>query len=161
MEFIKLKNSTEIAIVDNEDFDRLSKFEWRIDGRGNYVYRELNRYIRRCVSMPQEIFGKQYITFDHIDRNPLNNQKSNLRPVTHHQNMMNTTKRKRTTSKYKGVGWHKKSNLWRAYIQFNYKHIHIGFFMSEIEAAKAYNDRATELFKEFANLNKDDQGNTL
>lgn len=61
---------------------------------------------------------------------------------------------KNSTSIYKGVSWNKATSKWRAYIQKDGKLHHLGLFTDEIEAAKAYNKAATEMFGEFANLNK-------
>lgn len=52
---------------------------------------------------------------DHIDRNGLNNQKFNLRIVTHQQNMMNMCMRKDNTSGYTGVYWRKRNKKWEVY----------------------------------------------
>ena len=88
---------------------------------------------------------------DHIDNNRLNNKVNNLRWATHQQNTMNKAKTTtKTTSKYKGV-W--KESKWRAGIKHNYKTIHLGYFETEEEAARAYNAKATELFGELAKLN--------
>jgi hypothetical protein len=56
-------------------------------------------------------------------------------------------------SKFKGVGFHKKSNAWRAYITSEGKQNHLGTFNTEIEAAKAYNKAAFELWGPDAYLN--------
>lgn len=99
---------------------------------------------------------------DHIDHNGLNNQKSNLRNCTHRQNAMNNSSR--GSSKYLGVsivGRGRQKGMISAEIKMNYRKIHIGVFSTEIEAAKAYDKKAKELFGEFANLNfKSDQLNT-
>ena len=60
------------------------------------------------------------------------------------------------TSKFKGVCWHKAANKWYASIQKDKRIYYLGVFEIEIDAAKAYNERAKELFKEFANLNEVD-----
>jgi AP2 domain len=91
-----------------------------------------------------------------LNRNGLDNRRFNLRFATHHQNTFNSTKRKNTSSKYKGVTWHSQIGKWMAQIQ-NKKvcgHKYIGVFDREIDAAKAYNSRAKILFGEFAVLNE-------
>ena len=89
---------------------------------------------------------------DHIDRNSLNNRRGNLRLCTPSQNILNT-RGKKGTSKYKGVWWNTKKNKWLAMITSKGRHFHLGFFDEEIEAAKAYDRKAVELFGEFAYLN--------
>ena len=91
---------------------------------------------------------------DHIDHDGLNNCKSNLRIATLSENRRNSRKAKDTSSKYKGVSWHKNNKKWEVKIGFNYKKIHIGYFNNIKEAAEAYNKKAKELFGEFAYLNK-------
>ena len=91
---------------------------------------------------------------DHIDRNKLNNHLSNLRWCTREENQHNRSKQKKdTTSVYKGVYFDKKANKWRAQIKHNGQQIHIGYFLDESEAGRAYDRKANELFGEFANLN--------
>jgi hypothetical protein len=89
-------------------------------------------------------------TIDHIDHNKLNNKVSNLRGCSQHQNTMNTSPRKNSSSKYLGVGWDKVNRKWRSRI----KHTNLGRFTCEKEAARAYNKAALEHYGEFANLNK-------
>ena len=96
---------------------------------------------------------KRRVTYDHIDRNGLNNQKSNFRECTLQQNQFNSTKRKGTISPYKGVSRKKRSKRWYAQIRFNVEQLHIGYFDTQESAAVAYDRKATELFGEFAVLN--------
>ncbi len=62
-------------------------------------------------------------------------------------------KRQRGSSKYVGVGWFKRDGRWRAYICWNGKHLHLGYFDSEIDAALAYDREARRLFGLFARVN--------
>jgi hypothetical protein len=74
---------------------------------------------------------------DHIDRNPLNNDVSNLRVITHQKNGFNTDA--------KGYHWATREKKWRAKIMLNGKDIHIGYFDNEEEARQAYL-RAKEVY---------------
>jgi hypothetical protein len=56
-------------------------------------------------------------------------------------------------SKYKGVYWEKRYRKWCAAIWFEGRNHYLGSFDVEIEAAKAYDRKAVELFGEFAYLN--------
>jgi hypothetical protein len=81
-----------------------------------------------------------------------------LRLATPSQNTANTQKtlyrNKKTHSKYKGVTWHKQHKKWMAQIICNRKRTHLGYFIDEKEAAKAYNTAAKEVWGEFAWLNE-------
>jgi hypothetical protein len=94
------------------------------------------------------------ILVDHIDRNPLNNQKNNLRISNKSTNGMNRLKPIHNTSGYKGVSFRKERNKFRAYITLNQKTINLGHYKTAIEAAKVYNDAAIKYHKEFAVLNE-------
>jgi len=87
---------------------------------------------------------------DHIDRNKLNNCISNLRMVTHQQNLINRTKQVNNTSGYKGICWCKRDKKWVAHIKYNQKQIHIGNFDDIEDARETYNSKARELFGEYA-----------
>jgi len=153
MKEIKLGNDTKVALVDDEDYKILNQYKWHnnigyartdIKDKDKWVSKLMHRLL---IDVPDKM------EIDHIDGNPLNNQKSNLRLVTHQQNQMNSQKRKKTSSKYKGVTFDKWTGRWESYIGYNNKKIHLGRFKSEIDAAKAYNEKAKELYGEFANLN--------
>ena len=91
---------------------------------------------------------------DHIDGNGKNNCINNLRWATHLQNMMNSRGNVNSSSQYKGVSWRKGRNKWRANISVNGKHVHLGYFSNEKDAARAYNNKALEVFQEYAYLNE-------
>ena len=94
------------------------------------------------------------VGIDHIDWNGLNNQSSNLRLCSTSQNGANKRKNEgKYSSQFKGVTWFKLANKWKADIQCNKKVFTLVLFISEEEAARAYDKRAQELFGEFAHLN--------
>lgn len=78
----------------------------------------------------------------------------NCRICTRNQNIYNCGSRKISSSQYKGVHKPKGSHKWKAQIQIDGINHNLGLFDTEIEAAKAYNTKAKELFGEFAYLNK-------
>lgn len=61
-----------------------------------------------------------------------------------------------TSSKYKGVSYYKGNltNPWTACINKDGKRNHLGYYATEEEAAKAYNEKAKELHGDSAKLNK-------
>ena len=155
MKEIKLANNKGIALVDDEDYTILSKFKWRLCDN-NYALnhfiangKQKNELMHRIIMNPQE-----NMEIDHKDGNGLNNQKNNLRIVTKSQNCINRNKYKNSSSKYKGVYWRRDLNKWHSQIRKNKKQIYLGIYIKEIDAAKAYNKAAIELFGEYALLNE-------
>lgn len=128
-------------IVDDEDYYRLL-----INGKLRVVERyaryrtngsdyKLHRYLLNY-------YGNDFI--DHINSNPLDNRKSNLRIATPLQNAQNRVSKKNGTSQYLGVCSvkRKSGNKWMASIKVGGKNKHLGSFDDEKEAAIA-RDKAT------------------
>lgn len=88
---------------------------------------------------------------DHIDRNGLNNDLSNLRLATQSQNIMNQNIRK--GRKYKGTRF-TRDGKWEARTTYKKKVVYLGRYETEIEAAAVYNDWAAKTYGAFAVLNK-------
>jgi hypothetical protein len=94
---------------------------------------------------------------DHINGDPLDNRKSNLRVCTQAENLRNRRKRaKPTSSKFKGVSRHtiSRQKPWLAKIKSDGKTIYLGTFETEEQAAEAYDRAALERFGTFAHLNR-------
>lgn len=91
---------------------------------------------------------------DHINCQPADNRVENLRPADSSSNGANRPIPKNNRSGFKGVVFRAKTKKWQALIKHNMKPIHLGYFTSPIDAAKAYNDAAIKLFGQFANINK-------
>ena len=91
---------------------------------------------------------------DHIDKNKHNNCILNLRWAASSENNRNKSKQKGTcSSNIKGVSWHRCHHKWTAQVNTNTVLKCIGYFLSEIDAAQAYNDHAERVLGAFANLN--------
>jgi len=147
-----------VALVDDEDFDRIASLKWHASKKG-YATRNFMR---------KDGLGKQYklpmhryilgidlhdpSTVDHIDGNKLNNQKANLRMCGLAGNMQNRPKTCRNTSGYKGVSWDKTCNKWSARIRCNGTSVYLGTFESASDAHKAYCQAAGDLHGEFARV---------
>lgn len=138
---LNVKNTTsELTIIDAEDYDRVKMFRWC--NSKNYVSSNsmgtgLNVTLHRLIlSFPVEM------QVDHINGDPRDNRKTNLRACSQHQNVTNKSKTKnKTSSKYKGV-YKTKQGKFRAHIMKNNKTISLGEFYNEIDAAEAYNEAA-------------------
>jgi len=148
------KNCNEKArtIIDAEDVEKVKKYKWRL--ACGYVRTILDR---KSIGIQHLIMGakpdKKKI-IDHKDRNPLNNQKANLRFCTHADNRRNGARKSDNTSGFKGVYLSKATRMWIAQIAINRKCYHLGTFKNKIKAAIAYNEAAIKHYGEFANVNK-------
>lgn len=143
------------AIVDDADYERLLRFTWHYNQKTGYAVGEQWGNGKKIqITMHREVLhAPKGQRVDHENENKLDNQKRNLRFCTNSQNMSNRGKQKNNTSGYKGVFWSIPAKRWRAQIRVDRKFIHLGLFDSTIDAAKAYNKAAIELFGEFAHLN--------
>jgi hypothetical protein len=153
MKTIPLTNSDKVALVDDDDFERLIAYNWQLKSDGKSVYRcqwisgkPVTFYIHREV-----LHAPKKVQVDHKNHNILDNQKSNLRLVTNQQNQFNRIIESypEKTSRFKGVDWRKDKQRWRARSQ----DIFLGHFLTEREAALKYNEHALNQFGEFALLN--------
>ena len=147
---IKLYNSNKIMLIDKSDYIRL-KSEYPNHWRYNNGYACVSKngkiyYIHRLINnTPSNLHT------DHRDHNKLNNQKSNIRNATIHQNAVNHKKYKNNTSGYIGVSKH--IGKWQSHISHNQKLMHLGLYDTPEEAARARDKKAVELYGEFAKLN--------
>lgn len=146
------------AIVDDEDYEWLNQYKWFAVKSKNtyYACRSVGKYLKQYrVFMHRQILGlkrgdgKQT---DHHNHYGLDNRRYNIRICTNSQNSQNRLLAG-GTSQFKGVHWSKIAKKWHSKIYQNGKLIHIGYFADEIEAAKAYDKKAKELFDKFANVN--------
>lgn len=156
MQIITLTNGYETQ-VDDADYPRLTAHHWYGLVQRRQVYAAWSVWNRATkdydlLLMHRIIMDAQTGQLvDHIDRNPLNNQRDNLRICTRAQNAMNRTGRQGVTSQFKGVFlW---EGSWRAQIKADGKIVKLGSFSSEHDAACAYNDAALHYFGSFAYLN--------
>ena len=90
---------------------------------------------------------------DHRDGDGLNNLRSNLRVCSDAQNSRNRRIPISNTSGAKGVHFNKRSNKYQVYIKAHNRRVHLGYFLSQREAAEAYDTAAIEYYGEFARLN--------
>lgn len=149
-----------VVSVDDEDVAMLSEYKWRphMNGSKSQTYaittlpREPGARHQKLVLMHNMITGQKGI--DHIDRNGLNNQRSNLRPASARQQAHNQTKRRGCSSPFRGVSWNSREKMWRAqYTPTAGNQKLLGRFADELEAARAYDRAAKEAYGEYALLN--------
>ncbi len=111
-------------------------------------------YVHKLVAHAFLENPNNYKFVDHINRDSYDNNVQNLRWCSQLQNGKNRTKSANKSSKFKGVSWHEKAQKWQAGIRLSGKLIHLGYFISEEDAALVYNYFAKKLFEDFAAINQ-------
>jgi hypothetical protein len=156
----------ERILVDDDLLDELSEHTWLLDGHG---------YPRRTIRVTRGRNGKKTAEYlhrrvigatkgqivDHINGNPLDARRSNLRLVTPQENCRNTHRSKnRKGGGFKGVYFVKRSQRWAAHIgagdrqeDGRARHVHLGCFDTPEEAARRYDCAALVHFGNHAALN--------
>jgi hypothetical protein len=148
------------ALVDDEDYKLVSKWSWCLLKPNRYVrhgYATASVNGQCGVLMHRLIMGtppSPDLTVDHINRNSLDNRRSNLRWATRQQQQWNAA-HVRGVSKYKGVSRTRrcKTRPWHAQMRVNGRVTSLGFFATELEAALAYDAAAVQARGEFAHIN--------
>lgn len=150
-----------VALVDDADYEILMAM-------GKWHYKKDQGYAAKSVYLPPINGVRRQITLrmhrfimntpkgletDHVDRNRLNNQRSNLRICTKSENQRNVSNRKDNTSGYKGINWNKQHRKWVVRIQVDNKRIFVGVFRDLDAAIHAYNANVLKYHGEFARLN--------
>ncbi len=162
MNIIPIIGSEKVIVVDDEDYENLSKYRWYLTGF--YAFRLVtvgNRKIgrsRRSTYMHRQIMNaKNGEVVDHINHDKLDNRKINLRIGNHSMNgansRINAHKTIRSTSIFKGVTFSSRRKKWIAKINVNQRTRYIGGYDSQESAARAYNEMANFHFGKFALLN--------
>jgi hypothetical protein len=132
----------QFALVDDADYERVTKHRWHLTV-GGYVASGPNVYMHRLVLKASKGQG-----IDHVNGDPRDNRRRNLRLCNQSQNAANRGVSKANTSGFKGVS--KKGNGWKAQIRFRYKDFYLGTFRSKKGAALAYREASRSLFGSFS-----------
>ena len=145
-----------VALIDKSDLKCVSGFKWTTNDRGYVVrwYRDWDGF-RRCEYLHRVLMDFPSETVDHINNDRLDNRRLNLRVCSIAQNNHNRPPNKnKMYSDYKGVTFDKRRNNYVAQIMHKGKNIYLGAHTLEIDAVEAYNEKAYELFGEYAYLNE-------
>ena len=157
MSLIKIHGG-HFAVVDKNDLPLVSKYHWRIKNRPHTSY-AVTTINRKAVAMHRLIMSVLPAIFiDHIDHNGLNNRRRNLRISTPQINSFNRKKLSGCSSIFKGTYFHKHSKKWEAKIIFAGKSFSLGYFYRAEDAARAYDQKALDLFGRYAKLNFPNNG---
>lgn len=150
-------NHGKVALVNREDFDKVSICTWHTSRRGENWYAfssgrndEDNKNViirmhRLILDLPDDVH------VDHINGDGCDNRRCNMRRCTQLQNNRNSRHRRDGCSRFKGV--ERASAKWAARISVNRRYFRLGVFINEADAARAYDVAAREHFGEFARLN--------
>lgn len=148
----------QVAIVDAEDYEILSQYKWwaQYDPhvKGHYAVTQIKRGPKDWPRVPMHrmilgLTSGDPLQVDHIDRNTLNNRKSNLRRATASQNSCNRRQARPNKHGYKGVTWDSSRSKWKAQIRVKGKLITVGRFDEITKAAEAYREAAQRYQGEF------------
>ena len=144
------------AVVGPKDYVYLMQWKWCYN-QGYAVRRHCTNGKWRGMLMHRIILErmgyKDFSRSDHINRDPLDNRRCNLRPATSRQSCCNRSKFKSNSSGYIGVHWLPKTKNWCARIQTGRRRISLGSYKSKLKAAKVYDEAARKYHGEFATLN--------
>lgn len=124
----------QVVMFDDSDRQLFDAHKWWITDRW-YVLTKIRREDgkRRSIGLHMLLLGDPAEDIDHIDRNPRNNARSNLRACDKATNNKNVPTRKNKTSEHRGVS--KRGDRWQAVVRINGKLKWLGVFDSEDEAA--------------------------
>lgn len=142
-----------VAIVSDEDYERVSQYKWSLQSAG-YAVRGIKRDGRWTHElMHRFILGDSCagLDVDHINMDRLDNRRSNLRMATRSQNMANT---RAISGKFKGVSYDRRRSKYTAVIHVGKHKIWLGYHRTAEDAAAAYNVAAIKFFGDYARLNK-------
>jgi hypothetical protein len=128
------------TVIDAEDEGFVNQWNWSLSSNGYARRREQSKgqgrsiFLHRVLADCQPGDGSDV---DHIDRDRLNNRRSNLRRLPRGANNQNRAANLSGTSRFRGVHWCTRKAKWRAQYRFNGKSVTVGLFTDELEAARA------------------------
>lgn len=128
------------ALVDESDVDLANSYRWNLSPKGHATTSARIDGRSRALPLHRLLLGLRPgdgLEGDHINRVKLDNRRENLRVVTSGQNGQNKPSCRNSSSRFRGVTWHKRDRRWLAYAEIDGKYRHLGSFTDELEAARA------------------------
>jgi hypothetical protein len=136
--------------IDKEDYEKIKNYTWHkhkdgylrtrydvVDGKNKYILLH-NLLLDRYEKLDNDV--------DHINRKPYDNRRSNLRIVTHAENMRNISIRKDSKSGVLGVHYSKTEEKWKSFITYNKERTNLGTFNNKEDAIMSRLNKEYELF---------------
>mgnify|MGYP000498174252 CR=1 FL=1 len=132
-------NKNQFTLVDDEEFERLTAFEWKLSSKGyavryvklpngRFSYAHMHRFILAVTERAVEV--------DRIDHNRLNNTRANLRLATHNENQWHKRLPPNSTTGFKGVS--RFGDKYSAALRYYGQHLHIALVDDPLVAAQLY-----------------------
>ena len=143
----KQHEETGRAIIDLNDVDKVRGYKWSLRKTG-YVISGGGMFLHRLIMNPPD-----NMVIDHINHNPLDNRKENLRICTQQQNSMNKAISSNNTSGVTGVYFDKRRNKWMTYITYNNRRIFLGYFNTKEDAIETRRAAEIKYFGDYRNDN--------
>ena len=153
----KYQKQNSVCLVNKEDYSKVKNYKWYLS-HGYAKTKGINK--NSGISIHNVIMDNidMQVIYDHINKNKLDNRKSNLRIVTHQENAMNMGKKCTNTSGVTGVKKYDKDLIlkWDAGITFGYQNINLGRYTNFDEAVLSRLKGEIKYFKEYSpNYNKE------
>ena len=148
-----------VALIDDEDAERVLAYKWcaRWDKscrRWRALRYASGKHKGRAAFLHRFIMNApDGVQVDHINQDPLDNRRLNLRLATNSQNCCNKGRHIDNSTGFKGIWWNKRRSAFQAGIEHQGKKYHLGYFTEPEEAARAYDIAALMLHGEFARIN--------
>ena len=148
---IQLVNRKQIALIDDEDAEKVLKHRWYLTPKGYVMTVMYINCVRTTVYLHRFVMGCWTYTqdVDHKSGNRLDNRKSELRLVSRLVQQINRHKHHSSNrSGIRGVAWYSRAQKWRARIKFGGKSIHLGLFDTKDAAIDARRNAEKQYFGE-------------
>lgn len=141
-------NTNKEFYFDLEDYDLIKNHAWSECQGKKIHYSKLVASVNGKKTTMAILLGFKW--HDHINRNPLDNRKSNLRPTSHKTNNINKNIQQNNKTGVSGVWWYKNYSKWTASVRVNGKQKNLGYFENFDDAVKARLQAEKEYYGEFA-----------
>ena len=143
------KHGDYVILLDDEDYQFISQYTWRVNKMGNYA-RPVTNIKGKSTKLHHLLIDRIGLTIDHIDGNPFNNQKNNLRVCSQKKNTRNCKVHKDSKTGIKGVIWNKDKNKFQSQIMVDGKRIYLKRSDNINDCIEAYNKASIKYHGEFS-----------